>query len=74
MAWLFVLSSARPPPTLLLSGMLIGGGGYMTAPSPLVPAGEAGEAGDVFSHTRKLLYYGRRAAVTATLHQAEHKN
>ena len=36
-AWLSVLSSVRPPPTLLLSGMLIGGGGYMTAPSPLVP-------------------------------------
>ena len=37
LAWLSVLSSARPPPTLLFSGMLIGGGGYMTAPSPLVP-------------------------------------
>ena len=36
-AWLSMLSSARPPPTLLLSGVLIGGGGYMTAPSPLVP-------------------------------------
>jgi len=50
-----------PPLPLLLSGVLLGGGGYMTAPAPLVPGRWEGVCQDFGTGD----WTGQQAVITA---------